>query len=68
MNITIIGPGKVGIPLTKYLAKVGHRVFIGSRDEDKAKKIANEIGSGVQGKSIQDAVAEGDIIFLAVPP
>jgi len=67
MNITIIGSGNMGVPLAKYLAQANHRVFIGSRDQNKAVKIASEIGYGVKGKSIQDAVAEGNIVFLAVP-
>ena len=67
VNITIIGTGNMGLPLAKYLGQADHRVFLGSRDESKASRIAAEIGFGVKGESIQDAVKEGDIIFIAVP-
>jgi len=67
MNIAIIGTGNMGTPLAKYFAQIDHRVFLGSRDKDKGKQIANEIGYGVQAKTVTEAVEAGDIIFLAVP-
>ncbi len=67
MNITIIGTGKMGTPLAKHLAQANHRIFMGSRDQNRAKEVANKIGLGVKGHSIAKAVAEGNIIILAVP-
>jgi len=67
MNITILGTGKMAVPLAKYLAQANHRVFIGSRDQARAEKLANKMGLGIKGTSIQTAVAEGNIIILAVP-
>lgn len=67
MNITIIGTGKMGAPLAKHLAQANHRIFMGSRDQNRAKEVANKIGLGVKGHSIAKAVAAGNIIILAVP-
>jgi len=63
----MIGAGKMATILSRYFAKAGHKVFIGARDENQATGLANVIGHNVQGGTINEAVQQGDIIFLAVP-
>jgi len=67
MNITIIGTGNMGSTLAKYFAEAGHSVSLGSREAQKGAQIAAEIGHGVKGGTITDALLQGDIVFLAVP-
>jgi 8-hydroxy-5-deazaflavin:NADPH oxidoreductase len=66
-NIAIIGTGKMSRILSNYFATAGHRIWIGSRNPDKAIELASNIGHGVKGMEIDNAVQHGDIIFIAVP-
>ena len=63
----MIGAGKMATILSRYFAKAGHKVFIGARDLNQATGLASDIGFNVQGGTIDEAVQQGDIIFLAVP-
>jgi len=66
-NISMIGAGKMAAILSRYFAIAGHSVHIGTRDTEKAAQLALEIGCGVHSGSIEKAVQQGDIVFLAVP-
>lgn len=66
-NITMIGAGKMASILGQYFSKAGHKVHIGARESENATILAKKIGHNVQGGSIDEAVQQGDIIFLAVP-
>lgn len=66
-NITMIGAGKMASILSRYFEKAGHKVHIGAREMEKATQLANRIGHGVQGGSIDEAIQFGDIVFIAVP-
>lgn len=67
------GTGKEGKGLAFRWARVGHRVIIGSRSEEKAVAAASDLlqlleGAGaVTGRSNQQAAQEADIVILAVP-
>lgn len=43
-TIGIIGTGRMGVRLAKAFADKGHRVILGSRNVEKARKIASELG------------------------
>jgi predicted dinucleotide-binding enzyme len=66
MQIGIIGTGRMGSSLGKMWAKKGHRVFFGSRDPDKAKIIAADMGTNIYGGSIAEAAAFGNVVLLSV--
>jgi len=66
-NIAIIGAGKMAGILSNYFATAGHKVHIGAREKNKARQLANEIGQGVLGGSIDDAIQHGDIVLFAIP-
>lgn len=67
------GTGKEGKGLAYRWAKAGHRIIIGSRQEEKAKTAAEEVSqllgkNGlVSGKTNENAASEAQIIVLTVP-
>ncbi len=67
MKIAIIGTGSLGSTLGKMWAEKDHMIMFGSRDPQKAKKLANSIGSGASGGTYEEAARFGDVIVLAVP-
>ncbi len=67
MKIAIIGTGRLGSTLGKMWAEKDHTIMFGSRDPQKAKKLANSIGSGTSGGTYEEAAKFADIIVLAVP-
>lgn len=73
-TIAVIGgTGPQGRGLAFRFASAGHHVVIGSRDagraQDKAEEIATKIGDGaeVTGADNVAAVAQADLVLLAVP-
>jgi 8-hydroxy-5-deazaflavin:NADPH oxidoreductase len=66
MKIGVIGTGKMGGGLGQALAAAGHEVMVGSRDPDRAKEAARNIGA-VGGGSYQEATKDADLVVLAIP-
>ncbi|MGZ6347867.1 MAG: NADPH-dependent F420 reductase [Anaerolineales bacterium] len=73
-TIAVIGgTGKEGKGLVYRWAKYGYRVLIGSRSQQKAETVANELlgmlggKASIEGTSYMDAVLRSDIIALTVP-
>jgi NADPH-dependent F420 reductase len=66
MRVAIVGgTGAFGRALAKRLAELGQdEVVVGSRDADRARATADELG--VEGRRNQDAVADVDLVVLAV--
>jgi 8-hydroxy-5-deazaflavin:NADPH oxidoreductase len=60
------GTGSFGGALAKRLAAAGELVVIGSRDADRARAAAHEIGGGAQGATNDEAVRGVDFAVLAV--
>lgn len=72
MRIAVIGgTGKEGRGLALRWARAGHEVFIGSRDEARARATADELGAAagrrLQGGSNARAIAASEIVVLSVP-
>lgn len=74
MNIAIIGgTGKEGKGLAYRWAKVGHQVIIGSREQEKAQRIAAELNAAypeitpVMGEQNPIAAKNAEIIVITVP-
>lgn len=61
------GTGKLGSALAWRLARVGHRVAIGSRSADSAADEATKIGHDVVGAANAEVAARSDIIIVTVP-
>jgi len=60
------GTGSFGGALAQRLAAAGEQVVIGSRDAERARAAAAEIGAGAEGASNEDAVRDVDLAVLAV--
>ncbi|WP_457614767.1 NADPH-dependent F420 reductase [Methanopyrus sp.] len=78
MRLAFIGgTGHQGFGLALRLAAAGHHVIIGSREEERAVKAAEEAVEIltehgyedviVEGRENPDATAEADVVFLTVP-
>jgi len=67
MSIAIIGPGNMGLGLARLFAAKGQNVTLAHKDVEVAERLAAEIGSNVQGKTIADSVSGADIVILATP-
>ncbi len=67
MKIGIIGTGRMGSALGRRWSHAGHQVMFGSRTPEKAVELSEKIGGGAQGGTHEQAVAEADVIVLAVP-
>ena len=67
MNIAIIGAGNMAKGLAARFAKAGHSVTLASRDEEKVKVAAREVGNGVSSAPVASAAESAGIIILAVP-
>jgi len=62
MNITVIGPGRMGSGLVKQLTRAGHRVLVTGRNAAKAEALARK--HGARAVSAPDA-AVSDVIIVA---
>lgn len=67
MKIGIIGTGHMARGIGPFWATVGHQVMYGSRDVDRAKQLAEDIGISVFAGSYQETLDFGDVVFLALP-
>jgi hypothetical protein len=65
------GTGPAGSGLAQRWARAGEHVVIGSRDakraQDVAAQIAKKTGGKVEGAENAAAVAQGDVVVLAIP-
>lgn len=67
MNISIFGTGNMASGLAVLFAKAGHSVTVASRDEEKARTVAAELGQGIEAGSFANAAASAETVVLAVP-
>ena len=66
-KIGIIGSGRIGSTFGTLWTKAGHEVMFSDRDADVAKKAAEAAGTKAKSGSVEQAVAFGDVVFIAVP-
>jgi predicted dinucleotide-binding enzyme len=67
MKIGILGSGQIGSTLGRHLARAGHTIFFSSRHPKDLQKLAEEVGSGAQAGTLEDAVKFGEVLVLAIP-
>lgn len=67
MKIGVIGSGRIGSTLGGLWVKAGHEVMFSDRDPEQAKRAAAELGARAKAGTVQQAVAFGDAILIAVP-
>jgi len=71
MKIGVIGSGRIGSTLGGLWVKAGHEVMFSDRDAEQVKRAIDGLGPELKSKaragSVQEAVAFGDAILIAVP-
>ena len=67
-SIAVVGgTGNLGAALARRLAAAGYRVLIGSRDAERARLAAGQLGSGLGHGSNAEVAAAADVVIVAVP-
>ena len=67
MRIGVIGSGRIGSTLGGLWAKAGHEVMFSDRDAETAQRAAQGAGSRARTGTVEEAVAFGDAVLIAVP-
>ena len=68
MRIAIVGAGRIGGNAARLWSRAGHDVLVCfSRHPDELAARAAELGDHVRAASPADAVADADVVLLAVP-
>ncbi|GBC98397.1 hypothetical protein HRbin17_00909 [bacterium HR17] len=72
MRIGVLGgTGRMGRGLAKAWAKAGHEIILGSRDPDRARRIAatiaQETSGQVRGADLETAARDGEVVVLSLP-
>ncbi len=68
-TIAIIGTGQVATGLGPQFARLGHTIIYGSRNpsRDEVRALIERTGHGASATTPADAVADADVVVLAVP-
>ncbi len=68
MNIGIIGSGNIGANAARLFAKACHSVALSNaRGPQSLESLVREIGSNAKAAHVEEAIAFGDVILLAIP-
>ena len=66
MKVAVIGAGNVGKALAGSITRAGHEVTISASTPQHARQAADAVGAGSSPSNVT-AVAEADVIILAIP-
>src|SRR5437763_16473628 len=66
MSTAIIGIGNIGGTLARHLVRGGEPVVLAARDESNAAALAQELGDLARATSVEEAMAEADVVAFAV--
>jgi predicted dinucleotide-binding enzyme len=67
LKIGMVGAGREGGALGALFVKAGHPVMFSSRHPDRLKELAAGLGPLAQAGSVEQAIAFGDVVVIAVP-
>jgi 8-hydroxy-5-deazaflavin:NADPH oxidoreductase len=67
VKIGIIGSGNMGSTLGTLWVKSGHPVLFSSRHPEELKKLVDGLGTLARAGTVREALAFGEVIFIAVP-
>jgi 8-hydroxy-5-deazaflavin:NADPH oxidoreductase len=68
VKIGIIGSGNIGATAARLFAEAGHEVALShSRGPESLKSLISSIGGNVRATTVDDAIAFGDVVLLALP-
>jgi predicted dinucleotide-binding enzyme len=66
-RIGVIGSGNIGGTIGGLWVKSGHPVLFSSRHPEELKAMVTRLGNLAQAGSVEQAVAFGEVLFIAVP-
>jgi len=66
MTTAIIGVGNIGSGVARHLVAGGEPVVLAAEDEPNAEALADELGPLARAASVEDAIADGDAVVLAL--
>ena len=66
-RIGVIGSGHIGGTIGGLWVKAGHPVLFSSRHPDELKDLVTGLGEFAQAGTVDQAIAFGDVLFIAVP-
>jgi predicted dinucleotide-binding enzyme len=67
LRIGVIGSGHIGGTIGGLWVKDGHKVLFSSRHPEELKDMVTGLGELAQAGTVDQAIAFGDVIFIAVP-
>ncbi|HEY2189168.1 MAG TPA: NADPH-dependent F420 reductase [Caldimonas sp.] len=67
LRIGTIGAGRIGGTVGGLWVKAGHPVMFSAKDLQESKALADRLGTLASAGSVAEAIAFGDVVFLAVP-
>src|ERR1700726_4924476 len=67
MKIGTIGAGHIGGTIGELWVKADHPVFFSSRHPEELKDLIARLGPLAQAGTVDQAIAFGDVVFIAVP-
>jgi predicted dinucleotide-binding enzyme len=67
LRIGTIGAGRIGGTVGGLWVKAGHPVMFSAKSADEAREVAAKLGPPARAGSVAEAIAFGEVIFLAVP-
>jgi len=67
MKIGVVGSGRIGTTIGGLWAKAGHEVMFSDRDPEQAKRAAEAAGPRARTGTVEQAVAFGEAVLIAVP-
>ena len=67
LRIGTIGAGRIGGTVGGLWVKAGHPVMFSAKNIDEAREVATRLGSPARAGTVEEAIAFGDVVFLAVP-
>jgi predicted dinucleotide-binding enzyme len=67
LKIGIIGGGHIGSTVGTLWVKAGHPVMFSSRHPEELEPLVQGLGALAKGGTVADAIAFGDVVFIAVP-
>jgi 8-hydroxy-5-deazaflavin:NADPH oxidoreductase len=66
-RIGVIGSGHIGGTIGTLWVKAGHPVMFSSRHPEELKELVVSLGPSAQAGTVEQAIAFGDVLFIAVP-
>jgi len=67
LRIGVIGSGHIGGTIGGLWVKAGHPVMFSSRHPEELKDLVAGLGQLAQAGTVEQAIAFGDVVFIAVP-